>query len=51
MMGSVKERDMNIPGLPSIPLKAVLTPSNMKWTAVQLHNELKNEHEAFRRSI
>jgi len=36
-------------GLQVIALKAVLTPSNMKWTAVQLHTELKKEHEAFRK--
>ncbi len=31
---------------PQIRLKAVLTPSNMRWTAVQLHAELAREDEA-----
>ena len=32
--------------LPRIPLKAVLTPYNALWSAVQLHAELRREHEA-----
>lgn len=34
------------PGLPRIPLKAVLTPHNVGWNALQLHDELAREHEA-----
>ena len=36
-------------GLPRIPLKAVLTPANVAWDSVQLHDELAREHEAVRR--
>lgn len=36
-------------GLPPIPLKAVLTPTNATWSACQLHDELAREHEALRR--
>ena len=32
----------------SLPLKAVVTPSNVRWDAVTLHRELSREHEAFR---
>ena len=32
--------------LPRIPLKAVLTPYNALWSAVQLHAELRREHES-----
>ena len=35
-------------GMPSIPLKAVLTPTNVAWNAFQLHEELSREHEAMR---
>ena len=31
-------------GVPPIPLKAVLTPSNAEWTFYQLYEELKEEH-------
>lgn len=34
------------PGLPRIPLKAVLTPHNVGWSAIRLHGELRAEHEA-----
>ena len=37
-------------GLPRIDLKAVLTPTNVAWTAVQLRNELLREHEQMRRA-
>ncbi|MBR0369022.1 MAG: DUF3783 domain-containing protein [Clostridia bacterium] len=37
------------PGLPRIPLKAVLTPHNVGWNAFQLHAELSREHEAMTR--
>lgn len=32
--------------IPSVALKAVLTPTNRGWTSVQLHQELCREHEA-----
>ena len=35
--------------IPRIPLKAVLTPSNITWTSRQLYDELAREHEAFRK--
>ena len=31
-----------------IPLKAILTPTNITWTSTQLHQELQREHEAVR---
>lgn len=33
----------------SIPLKAVLTPSNVSWNSIQLHDELAREHALMRR--
>lgn len=36
-------------GLPPIPLKAVLTPTNAAWNAIQLHDELLREYEAMQR--
>ncbi len=36
-------------GIPPVPLKAVLTPYNMKWTPAQLCTELVREREAFRK--
>ena len=33
----------------SVPLKAVVTPTNQKWTFAQLVRELQREHEAFAR--
>ena len=36
-------------GLPRIPLKAVLTPSNVTWNSRQLRDELTREHEAVQR--
>ncbi len=32
--------------IPSVPLKAVLTPTNCDWTSVALHDEIRKEHEA-----
>lgn len=32
--------------LAPVNLKAVLTPSNLHWDSLQLHEELKREHEA-----
>ena len=37
---------MNRSGLPRIPLKAMLTPTNLTWTSQQLWTELRREHEA-----
>lgn len=37
-------------GIPRIALKAVMTPSNVAWNAMQLRNELSAEHEAMQRS-
>ena len=34
--------------LPGVGLKAVLTPTNMEWSSVRLHDELRREHEAVR---
>ena len=34
--------------LPGVGLKAVLTPTNMEWSSVRLHDELRREHEAMR---
>lgn len=31
---------------PGVALKAVLTPSNMHWSSIQLHDELLREHQA-----
>ena len=32
-----------------LPLKAVVTPTNVRWDAVTLYRELSREHEAFQR--
>lgn len=37
------------PDLPRVPLKAVLTPHNVGWNALQLYEELRREHEAMMR--
>ena len=39
-------RLMKGPGLPRVPLKAVLTPTNVSWSSSQLRDELVREHEA-----
>lgn len=31
-----------------VALKAVITPDNVGWTSIQLHEEIKKEHEALR---
>ncbi|MBR2822885.1 MAG: DUF3783 domain-containing protein [Clostridia bacterium] len=31
-----------------VPLKAVITPHNVGWTAERLHSEIRSEHEAMR---
>ena len=38
-------------GIPRIALKAVLTPSNVTWSSVQLRGELMREHEAFNNRV
>ena len=35
-------------GMPRIPLKAVLTPTNVAWNSLQLYEELCREREAMR---
>ena len=34
--------------LPSIALKAILTETNQGWNSLELHDELKKEHEALK---
>ena len=34
--------------LPPVPLKAVLTETNQGWNSLELHDELKQEHEALK---
>ncbi|MGN0481675.1 MAG: DUF3783 domain-containing protein [Lachnospiraceae bacterium] len=34
-------------GMENVQLKAVVTPSNMKWTFVELYNELVRERNAY----
>ena len=36
-------------GIPSIGLKAVITPHNIFWTAEDLYNELFKEHQYFQK--
>ena len=36
-------------GVPRISLKAILTPTNVAWSSVQLRDELAREHEAVQR--
>ena len=38
-------------GAPSIPLKAILTPTNATWNARMLRDELMREHEAVMRKL
>ncbi len=40
-------RGLRASGMPPVALKAVLTPSNARWTPARLCAELKREHEAF----
>lgn len=37
---------MRAGGVPRIPLKAVLTPTNVTWDSLRLHDELAREHAA-----
>ena len=36
-------------GMPPIALKAVLTPTNVTWNSLTLHDELSREHDAMQR--
>ena len=36
-------------GMPSIPLKAIVTPQNVNWTFRALYKELEREHEAMQK--
>jgi len=38
-------------GIPPIPLKAILTPTNARWTSAALYEELKREREAVRQQL
>lgn len=38
-------------GVGNIPYKAVLTPTNLRWTGPELCEELKKEHEAMQQGI
>ena len=40
--------EMRVMHQPGVALKAVLTPANMEWSSVRLHDELRREHEAMR---
>ena len=42
-------RALRYAGLPPIPLKAILTPTNAAWNALTLHQELCREHEQMQR--
>ena len=42
-------RAFRFSGIPRIDLKAVLTPTNMAWNAVQLRDELCRERDAIQR--
>lgn len=35
-------------GIPSIPLKAMLTNNNSQWDSIKLHSELMEEHTYFK---
>ena len=39
-------RGMRAGGVPRIPLKAVLTPTNVSWDSLRLRDELAREHAA-----
>ncbi|MBQ3928548.1 MAG: DUF3783 domain-containing protein [Clostridia bacterium] len=38
-------RAMNKNGVGRIPLKAILTPTNILWNSIQLHDAVKADHE------
>ncbi|MBR1821294.1 MAG: DUF3783 domain-containing protein [Clostridia bacterium] len=44
-------RGMREEGVPRIPLKAILTPSNVTWNSLQLRDELAREHEAMNKRV
>lgn len=37
---------LRAPGVPPLPLKATLTPTNGSWTVRTLYEEIRREHEA-----
>ena len=41
-------REMSRNKVERVALKAVLTPGNVNWDSIQLHEEIKKEHEALR---
>ena len=43
-------RALRFSGIPRIDLKAMLTPTNIAWNSIRLHDELHREHEQVRRS-
>jgi hypothetical protein len=42
-------QNMKRAGMPSIPLKAIVTPHNVNWTFRALYEELEREDEAMRK--
>ncbi len=36
-------------GIPSVALKAVMTPTNAEWDSIKLHDEIAKEHEMMHR--
>ena len=42
-------QNMRRAGMPSIPLKAIVTPQNVNWTFRALYKELEREHEAMQK--
>lgn len=38
-------------GVPSVPLKAVLTPTNSQWDSITLHTEISKEREAIEQGL
>ena len=44
-------RAMRECGMPPIALKAVLTPTNVTWNSLTLHDELSREHDAMQRRV
>lgn len=42
-------QNMRRAGMPSIPLKAIVTPQNVNWTFRALYEELEKEHEAMQK--
>ena len=46
-----EEEMLVICNLTDAQLKAALTPTNMNWSSVELHDELVREHEAVQKQI